>query len=339
MRKVMISLIMLVLIGMGVGSAFAGDPVVLKFASIEPPQSFTSQKVFIPWIEQINKDGKGVVEIKYFPGGTLGRNPNRQLTILLDGVTDLVHIINAYHQAGRLADEQVTQTPFVANNCYECALGVEYMQKKKVVRGYDDLVILGQVCLGVYGIHSNFPVKVPADLKGKKMRTAGKMFQGLSEALGCAPVEMPVTKVAEAMSRGVVQATMQDWLGMDVFRINDVAHYHCMVPLGTNLLTVAITKKKYDSLPADARAVIEKYSGPEFSRMWAKKLQKHLKQIEDRIKNDPEHHVYYPNKEEMKQWKAVFAPVIASWGTQIDNWNVLIKTYTEGVEKARAEQK
>ncbi len=336
MSRIRFWLAVLVVFGLCIGTAVAGEPVVLKFASIEPPQSFNSTEIFIPWVDKINKEGEGIIKIQLFLGGTLGRNPNDQLKILLNGVSDLNHLINAYHQASRFGDEQVTQTPFLARDCVECAQAVGYMQEKKVVQGYDDLVILGQICLGVYGIHTDFPVKVPADLKGTKMRTAGKLYQGLSKALGTAPVDMPVTKVAEAMSRGVVQATMQDWLGMEVFRIADVARYHLLVPLGTNLLTVAMTKKKYDSLPDEAKAILDKHIGKPFSKEWSEKLSEKLQAIQDKYVKDPNHHVYTPNAAEMKQWQDVFAPVVASWGDQIDRWNLLLDTYEEGLEKARA---
>ena len=338
MSRIRTMLAVLFIFSLGIGTAAAGDPIVLKFASIEPPQSFNSTQIFIPWVDRINKEGEGIVKIQLFLGGTLGRNPNDQLKILLNGVTDIVHIINAYHQASRFGDEQVTQTPFLAKDCVECAQAVGYMQEKKAVRGYDDLVILGQICLGVYGIHSDFPVKVPADLKGTKMRTAGKLYQGLSKALDTAPVDMPVTKVAEAMSRGVVQATMQDWLGMEVFRINDVARHHLLVPLGTNLLTVAMTKEKYESLPADARAILDKHIGKPFSKEWSEKLSIKLKAIQDKYVKDPNHHVSTPNAAEMKLWQDAFAPTMSSWGDQIDRWDLLSDTYKEGLEKARSGQ-
>ena len=339
MGRVLKALLLLVVILAWSVPAMAEGPVVLKFATIEPPQSYIMKHVFAPYFDQINKEGKGVLEVKIFPGGTLGRNPNQQLDILLNGVCDIVHIINGYLQSGRLADDQVTQTPFLAKNCMECTLAAQYMQQKKVLNGYDDLKILGQVCLGVYGIHSTFPVKVPADLKGKKIRTAGKMYQGMSKALGATPVDMPVTKVAEAMSRGVVQVTLQDWMGMTIFRINDVAPYHLMVPLGPNFLTVAMTKKKYESLPPKAKALIDKYLGVRFSNFWGEKLQAQLKTIQAKMMEDKKHHVTIPTPEQLAQWEAVLNPLVADWEKEMPKYPLLLKTYKEGLAQAREAMK
>jgi len=335
-RRTLLALILLTMLG---GHAFADGPVVLKFATIEPSKADNVRNVWTPYFEMINKEGGDILKIEIFPGGTLGRNPMHQIKILENGVADMVQIINAYHQTGRLSDDQVTATPFMARDCVECAQAVEYMQEKHVLRGYEDLVVLGQVCLSIYGIHTNFPVKVPADLKGTKMRTAGKLFHALAGGFGATPVAMPVTKVAESMSRGVVDGTFQDWTGMAVFRINDVAKYHLMVPLGTNMLSVAMTKKKYDSLPPKAKALIDKYKGEPFTRFWADRLSVRIKEIVSSIEKNPKHHIYTPNQEEMKLWKAAIEPVVASWSQKINRWGELEKAFEAGLKKARTEEK
>jgi len=310
-------------------------PVVLKFATVEPPKAFNNQKVWTPIFDKMNKEAEGIFKIEVFAGGTLGRNPMQLMKILMDGVADVVHIINAY-LPGQLVDDQVFNTPFAAKNCSDCTISTRYMQEKKMLRGYDKLFILGQICLPQYLVHTKFPVKVPGDLKGKKMRTAGKIHHALAKATGATPVAIPITKTAESISRGVVEGTFSDWNAMRTFRINDVAKYHCLVPFGTNSLTVAMTKKKYESLPPKGRAVIDKYSGEYFSRFWAEALDGHIADIEAKTRKDPKHTVYTPNAEEMKQWKAVFDPVIASWNKELDTWDNLLKAYKDGLAKANS---
>ena len=42
------------------------------------------------------------------------------------------------------------------------------------------------------------------------------------------------------------------------------------------------------------------------------------------------------NAEEMKQWRAVFDPVIASWNKEHDTWDKLLKAYKDGLAKANS---
>jgi len=328
---VTVTVVMMVIWGVCAKNAEAG-PVVLKLATVEPPQAFNVKDVWAPVIEKMNKEGEGILKIEIFAGGTLGRNPMQLMKTLMDGVTDICHIINAY-LPGQLKDDQVINTPFMAKNSFDCSMALHYMQEKNILRGYEELFVMAQICLDQYGIHTKFPVKVPGDLKGRKMRTAGKMHD-LVKACGATPVAMPITKVAESISRGVVEGTISDWNAMQTFRINDVAHYHCLVPMGCNSLMLAMTKKKYENLPPEAKAIIDKYSGESFSRFWAEKMDAHMDAIRVKTSKDPEHTIYTPNEEEMKQWKAVMAQATADWDKDNENWGKLLKGYTEGLAKA-----
>ena len=109
--------------------------------------------------------------------------------------------------------------------------------------------------------------------------------------------------LAEAISRGVVTGTISDWNAMVTFRINDVARYHCLVPFGTTSLMLAMTKKKYESLPPKAKAILDKYKGEYFARYWAERLDAHMDEVRAKTGKDPKHSIYRPNAEEMKQWK------------------------------------
>ena len=90
------------------------------------------------------------------------------------------------------------------------------------------------------------------------------------------------------------------------------------------------------TMPPKAKAIIDKYKGEYFSRYWAEKLDVHVDEIMDRISKDPKHKVYMPNAEEMKQWKALMEPVVASWDKVNDRWDKLFPVYREGIAKVRA---
>ena len=329
-------LFLVLLLVMTMGSvALAAEPIVLKFATVEPPGSLNNQSVWVPLFKKINEEAKGILKIELYQGGTLGRNPTQYIQMLKVGVIDIAHIINPYFP-GQLVDDWILSIPFIAEDCFECTMALHHLQREDLLRGYEGLVILGQSCVSQYAIHTTFPVKVPADLKGVKLRTAGKFHQRLAEAFGATPVAIPVTKVTEAISRGVVGGTLQDWTGMQVFRINDVAKYHCLLPLGSNAISVVMTKKRYDRLPENAKAILNRYKGDFFTRYWAEKETQGIKEIVETVKNNPKHVLYRPAPEELKQWNAVINPVITSWIDSNQRGDDLIQGFEEGVEKARA---
>ena len=311
-------------------NAFA-EPVVLKMSVFEPPQSYFNQHVFAPLIEQINKAGEGIVKIDIFAGGTLGRSPLQQLKLVNDGVADIAMIVNAYHP-GQLVDDQVINTPFTAKTSMDCTPVFNDMREKGLLRGYDDLVVIGQICHAQYAIHTTFPVRVPSDLKGKKIRTAGKMHHALTLAVGATPIAMGVDKVAENTSRGVVDGTFSNWGAMKTFRINDVTPYHCKVPIGSTSLMLVMSKARYEKLPAKVKSVLDPFIGDRTSMFWAIGADSESDYVENIARNTPKHEIYTPNAEEMKQWKAAFKPVIDSWNKENDRWEMLLKNFEEGLK-------
>lgn len=319
------------------GTAWA-EPVVLKFACFEPPKSFALTKVFMPWVEQVNKEGKGFLKIDVYPGGVLGRSPLKQLELVRNGVADIAWILPSY-TPGLFEDDEVVEVPFLAKNALEASVSIWRMFEKGMLSGYDNIHPLMLGAAQPYAVHSTFPVKVPGDMKDKKIRAVGKMQYYFADAYGAIPVgRIPVPQIAEAMSRGVIQATLNEWNGIRTFRIDDVAYYHCMVPLGTITFLVAMNKEKYESLSPEAKAVLDKYSGEPFVRSWGGEQDKDLAKYAKKIVHDPKHHVYTATGPVLEEWKTTLAPAVEKWIKDRPKGATLIKAYKEEIAKVRAEK-
>jgi len=316
---------------------FAGnvmaEPIVLKYAQFEPPQSFAMKKIWAPWVAKMNKEGAGIFKIDVFAGGTLNRNPVNQLKIVRDGVADIAFILPSY-TPGTFLDDSVVEAPFIAKTAMESALAIYRMWQKGMLRNYDQIIPLMVSSGQQYAVHSTFEVKRPQDLNGKKMRSTGKMQHFFSKAYGAAPVGMPVTKIAESMSRGLIQATTNEWNAVRTFKISDIARYHCMLPLGSQSFLLAMNKQSFNRLPKKAQDVFirnQEYT----TRLWAGEMDKSLDVYYENIKKDPKHHVYVPTAAEIKEWKKVLEPAVQAWMGDDPGKKYLLQTYKAEVAKAR----
>ena len=318
---------------------FAGSvsaaPVILKFAQFEPSnKAFAMRAIWLPWVEKMNKAGEGLFKIEVYVGGTLNRVPPKQLKILRDGVADIAFILPSY-TPGIFADDSVVEVPFVAETALEAGIASYRMLQKGLLKNYDVIVPLMLSAGQQYALHSTFPIRRPGDLKGKKIRATGKMQHYMAKAFGAAPVGMPVTKIAESMSRGLIQATTNEWNAVRTFKIQDVAKYHCMLPMGTVTFLLAMNKDKFNSLPKKAQDIF--MDNREFTvRLWAEEMDTDLDKHYKKVQADPKHHVYVPTAAETEEWKSVLGPAVQAWMKDDPKRKGLLETYKEEVAKARA---
>jgi len=316
---------------------FAGNvlaqPVTLKYATFEPPQSFAMRKIWQPWVEKMNKAGEGLFKIEVYAGGTLNRNPTKQLKIVRDGVADIAFILPSYH-SGVFVDDSVVEVPFVAETALQASLATYRMLEKGLLRNYDVIVPLMLAAGQQYAVHSTFPVKVPGDLKGKKIRSTGKMQHYMARAYGAAPIGMPVTKIAESLSRGLIQATTNEWNAARTFKIDEVAKYHCMVPLGTVTFLLAMNKERFKSLPKKAQDIFMK-NREATVRLWGTQMDTDLGKYYQKILKNPEQHVYIPTSSEMEKWKKTVKPAVEDWVKDEPGRKALLEAYKREVAKAK----
>ncbi|HSB69761.1 MAG TPA: TRAP transporter substrate-binding protein [Candidatus Methylomirabilis sp.] len=151
----------------------------------------------------------------------------------------------------------------------------------------------------------NKPVKVPADIKGLKLRTASTPVEiALIKAYGANPTPVDYGQLYSALQQGVVDGNAATPLPPSVsIKLYEVTKYYVATGFRYNLLPIYINQKKFDSLTpfqqkalTDAAAQTEALAG-QYAR--------------DKVKSSIETlekagvHIYHPNKEEMAQWLSV----------------------------------
>ena len=330
MKKLVFAIVIVMIFAVNVWA----EPVTLKYAQFEPSnKAFAMRAIWLPWVEKMNKEGEGLFKIEVYVGGTLNRNPVKQLNILRDGVADIAFILPSY-TPGIFADDSVVELPFIADRAIDASIAAYRMLEKGLLRNYDVIVPLMLAAGKQYSIHSTFPVKTPQDLKGKKIRATGKMQHYMAQEFGAAPIGMPVTKIAESMSRGLIQATTNEWNAVRTFKIDDIAKYHCMLPLGTVTFLLAMNKDSFNKLPQKAQDIF--MNNREYTvRLWADQMDTDLDKYYQKVQADPDHHVYIPTPAETEEWKRVLKPAVEAWMKDDPKRKDLLDAYTEEVARAK----
>lgn len=308
---------------------------VLKFAVFTPEKEMTFQVVMKPWAQRVMKDSKGTLVIKLFPNGALARHPGKQLKLVQDGVADIAWVIPAY-TPGRFPDNSVFELPNIIKNSREGSVAAWRMYKKGLLRGYENHYVIGLFTSAPYTFHTKFRLTRMAQLKGRKIRAVGPVMVASVKALGAAPEPMPFTKIVEAISRGRIGGTTAHPIALYDFGVAKVTSSHYFGRLGAINLAILMNRKVYMSLPAAARAALDKHSGEATSIAFGEMSDKRNAELQRLWAKDKKRHVTVPSAAEAKRWDKALAPVIVGWRKKHSKGAMLLRALKAQLTDIRA---
>jgi TRAP-type C4-dicarboxylate transport system substrate-binding protein len=106
------------------------------------------------------------------------------------------------------------------------------------------------------------PIRTLEDLKGMKIRTPSAAQSAQLTALGAIPVDIPANQIYNNLDRGVIDASMIPMSAALDFKLIEVAKYFTVdAPLGRSPFLVAMSRARYEKLPAELKKVIDDTTG------------------------------------------------------------------------------
>lgn len=225
-----------------------------------------------PWAKAVEENSGGRVKIEIFPAMSLGGKPPELVQQARDGVVDIVWTVNGY-TPGLFPRTEVFELPTVyVNDPVATNLAMHDLFTDQLESEYTGLKVMFLHVHAGQAIHMvDSEVRTPADLEGKKMRIPTRTGAWIIEALGAAPVAMPVPELPQALSKKVVDGAFIPWEIIPPLKIQDQTQYQIeganMSRFGNTTFQVSMNASRWDSLPADIQQAFTDASGPEW---WAK---------------------------------------------------------------------
>lgn len=291
--------------------ALAAKPVI-RIASFLPERSITVRFSFKPWVKNVRKDVGDLVTIQEFWGGALGRNPRKQIDLVLDGVTDIAGVVPGY-TPGRFPGMSVFELPYLFRSGVEGSEAMWRMFEAGHLGGLEKMKVVGFYTTDIYGIHTKKKMTSLADIKGMKLRSAGPVQGDMVKHFGGVPIGMPITQATEALSRGVVDGVVAGLSGLTIFRMQTIAKYHYHAPLSVAPLAALMNKEKWDSLPQKVKDAIDRYGGRTMARVTGGGFDKTAGIFKKKMEKASKH-TYVPwNIADVDKARGTMQPVIANW--------------------------
>jgi TRAP-type C4-dicarboxylate transport system substrate-binding protein len=254
-------------------SAWA-QTIELKVSHFLPP-NHTFQKAMELWSTELEKQSNGRLKLRIYPAGQLGGGPNRQFDAARNGLVDIAISLHGA-TPGRYALTELASLPFARPKAgldsATTSRRLTELAPTYLVKEHEGLRILWMAVTPPLMFHSKTPIKSVDDFKGRRIRYAGIQFKNIIDSLGAVPLLVPPQETQDALSKGIIDAATFPYEGAASFDIATVAKYTLEPGVSAATFAVVMNPAKYDSLPDDLKALIDKTTGPEaaeeFGRMW-----------------------------------------------------------------------
>jgi len=241
-------------------SAFGqAKPIELTYSTHMPaPHAVTLMSV--GWGKEVEKRTNGRVKVTVFAGGTM-LAADKAYDGVTKGIADIGVAVLGFTR-GRFPLTEAIDLPLGYRNAFDSTRLLNAYLKRFKPKEFDEVNILYAHAHGPGVLHSSKKaVATFDDLRGLKVRCTG-LSAKIVGALGGAPVAMPVGDTYDALSRGVVDASLAPFEALEGWRWAEVVKYSTESPAFgyTSAFVVVMNKKKWDALPPDIRTIIQQVS-------------------------------------------------------------------------------
>lgn len=246
------------------GSAFlAAAPVgaqeTLVLGNPNPDQHPLTSRILTPWVQAVNADAPGVLQIE-MQNNPMLVSPQNFYDRLQDDVAQMVWGLLAF-DPGRFPRSLVNSLPFIVPDSQH---GVVAACRVYEAGGFGDemadLVPLLFVQFPQASLHLNkHEAESLQSMAGLKIMTGSPVVSNMITAFGGTPLSMILPEWYQAMQLGTADGFVMNWTAFPAFRMNEVTTHHYEVPMGGGLGMVFMTRERYDALPADAQAVLDRH--------------------------------------------------------------------------------
>jgi len=209
------------------------------------------------WTKQLAEKSNGAVtaEIKGF--NEMGLKGPEVLRLMGQGVMEIGATVVAYLAADDPANEMVDVAGLLPD--VETARKVTDALRpvyEKLYREKFNVQLLGFGTYPAQVFYCNGELKGLADVKGKKVRVAGRSQSELVEALGGTPVTMAFGEVVPALQNKTVDCAITGTLSGNVAKWHEVTTHLLAMPVSWGQIAYAVNLKTWQSFKPEVRNFI-----------------------------------------------------------------------------------
>jgi C4-dicarboxylate-binding protein DctP len=292
-----------------VSAAQAQQPIIIKFSHVvaqDTPKGKGAEK----FKELAEKALPGKVKVEVYPNSTLYKDGEEMEALSLGSVQMLAPSLAKFGPLGA-REFEVFDLPYIFDDYAELHKVTEGPVGKALFKKLDSKGIIGLAYWdnGFKILSSNKPLKLPADVKGQKMRIqSSQVLSAQMKALGALPQTMAFSEVYQALQTGVVDGTENPPSNLYTQKMHEVQKHAIVSNHGYLGYAVIVNKKFWEGLPPDVRAGLE--GAMVEATKYANKIAKDENDAAlEKVKASGKTQVYVPTAAEKAAWKKALVGV------------------------------
>jgi TRAP-type transport system periplasmic protein len=324
-------------------AAAEAQPVPLKLATFGPPQSYFYAEVVIPWMEAVNRDSDGAVDIRYFGSGVLG-NAGNMYDAVLTGAADIGWGLLGSVQ-GKFVKSSVVELPFGYEKGEVGAVALwRLFETGLIASDFDEIKVFGFTAWPTAAIQTKSKtIHTLEDLKGVKLRVSGKWQAATVSAFHATPVNIPVDEVYQAIDKGVIDGAWTSLVATSQFRLDEIAKHFLDAPLNGGGGLLFMKRETYEKLPPAAKAAFEKHSGEPLSRALGRSNDREVTRVKkiltDKASEGRIEAPYTLSAGEFARWRSAAEPVAEAWARSVPDGPAILAAYRAETASLKAEER
>jgi TRAP-type transport system periplasmic protein len=239
------------------------ETITLKLSHFVPPQH-AFHKWVVEWTQKIEKESGGRLKFEIYPNGQLVGPPNRQFDAARNGITDIAFCLHGV-TPGRYPMTELANLPFTwpssGVDLAEMGKRMTELAPKYLAAEHTGLHILFMSMANPVVLWSKVPINSVADYKGKKIRYASITNKQLLEAMGAVALLIPPQESQDALAKGIAEGATFPFEAGFAYNLGSVVPYAIEPGMASATFALVMNPAKYNSLPPDLRAILDKEAG------------------------------------------------------------------------------
>lgn len=305
-------------------AAEAQEKIKLTFSTYWPTSYEYLYKPIEAFAKRVAERSKGRVEIELFHSAQLFGG-KEEFGAVERGDIDMSAPLDIYH-TGKVPALGISNLPFLwpspasLQRTLDSGLWDQGINQALLDH---NMVVLNVAVGGPYQFYAkDFPVRTPADIKGKKWAVSGTTASKAIELLGGSPTTMSSGELYLALQRGTIDGTTRPLLtglGRKLYEVNEHLTITNMAYFTSFLV---INKDKWDGLPADIQAIMQEEAAKRSADQLAR-LERFLVEAVAKFKAKGVN-VHNASAVELEAFSQRMAPVYDWWKGRVEGAETMI---------------